>query len=89
MYESGAIAVGDQAREVAAAVLAPPFAPLVAPVAYANRLLAVGLLPERIRAQYGYTWTPRDQGRLELIRRLGRGMRQAMPDSLALWPEAR
>jgi uncharacterized protein (DUF2236 family) len=88
MYGSGTIAVGAQARELADAVLAPPFAPLVAPFAFANRVLTVGLLPEPIRRQYGFEWTPRDERRLQLIRGGATKLRRLLPRRLALWPEA-
>jgi uncharacterized protein (DUF2236 family) len=88
-YGSGAIAVGDQARQLADAVLTPPFAPFVAPVALATRVLTIGLLPEHLRSGYGYAWAPRDDRRLKLISHTLRKMRTVTPVSLALWPEAR
>ena len=87
-YDSGAIVVGDQARELAAAVLSPPFSTLIAPVAAVNRLLTVGLLPPPIRRQYGFSWTKRDQRRLELVCGGVKKLRKALPKRIALWPEA-
>jgi uncharacterized protein (DUF2236 family) len=89
MYESGAIAVGPQAMELARAVLAPPFARLVAPAAYLNRIVSVGLLPAHIREQYGFSWTARDERALGRSLRLLRTVRRVIPDRLALWAEAR
>jgi len=89
MYASGAIAVSAEARELAAAVLSPPFAHLVAPAAWANRLLTIGLLPDDIRRQYGLTWS---EARRPALRRLAgvlRAARRVTPAALALWPEAR
>jgi uncharacterized protein (DUF2236 family) len=87
MYASDAIVVGPQARQVASAVLAPPLAAFVAPVAWANRVVTVGLLPPHIREQYGFAAT----GNLQLERTLSviRTARRLTPDRLALWPEAR
>jgi uncharacterized protein (DUF2236 family) len=89
MYGSGRLAVSAQAREVAAAVLAPPLAWLVAPAATANRLVTVGLLPGPIRTQYGFRWSGRDERRMRTVIRLVRTMRQVLPRTVALWPEAR
>lgn len=88
-YESGTIAVGAQARELASAVLAPPLAWLVAPAAAAHRLLAVGWLPRGVREQYGFEWTTREERRLGRTIRALRVVRRLMPDTVALWPEAR
>jgi uncharacterized protein (DUF2236 family) len=89
MYSSGEIVVGKEARALAAAVLRPPFAPLVAPAARVNWLLTVGLLPPSIRAQYGFTWTPSDERALERWTVIIRGIRRWLPDAVALWPESR
>jgi len=88
-YASGRIVVGPTARELAGAVLNPPLARLVAPATYLNRLLTIGLLPPEIRVQYGFTWDARRERGLQMATRLVRGARRAMPDMLALWPEAR
>lgn len=58
MFLSDQLAVGRQARDIAESLLAPehPF-----PLRMAGpplRLVTVGLLPEPIRARYGYLWLP-------------------------------
>jgi uncharacterized protein (DUF2236 family) len=88
-YASREVAVGDQARRLAAAVLSPPFAPLVFPAAWINRLLTIGLLPPHLRDEYGYTWRPRDQRAFDAIAAQIRRVRRIAPDRIALWPEAR
>ena len=88
-YASGTIAVGPQARELASAVLAPPFAPFVAPVAWINRVISVGLLPPAIRAQYGFSWTAADQRLFARLCGAIRHTRQVLPTTVAWWPEAR
>jgi uncharacterized protein (DUF2236 family) len=88
-YTSGRIVVGPTARDLAASVLHPPLARLIAPATYLNRLLTIGLLPPQIRAQYGFQWNARRERVLQASIRLVRGARRAMPDMLALWPEAR
>ena len=89
MYAGGTVVVGDAARALAPAVLAPPFAWLVAPVARVNRLFAVGLLPPAIRAQYGFAWRARDEAALERWTRILRRVRAHAPKSLAFWADAR
>jgi uncharacterized protein (DUF2236 family) len=88
MYASGSIAVSAQARELASAVLAPPFAPLVLPAAWMNRLVTVGLLPRQIRAQYGFSWSGSQKIMLRRLTAALRAVRRVTPSALALWPEA-
>lgn len=89
MYGSGAIAVSAQARELASAVLAPPFARFIAPAAWMNRLVTVGLLPERVRQQYGYPWSDARERTLRRVATALRGARRIVPPAIALWPEAK
>ena len=88
-YASGAIAVSAQARELAAAVLSPPFGWLVGPLARANRLVTAGLLPPALRAQYGLDWDERREARLATTLRRLRALRRVLPRRAAWWPEAR
>lgn len=89
MYGSGSLVVSGAARNLAAAVLAPPFARAVAPLARINRLVTVGLLPRTIRQQYGFDWTDRDTRAMEgWTVRIAR-LRPWLPRAVALWPEAR
>ena len=89
MYASGSIAVSAQARALASAVLAPPFAPFVAPAAWINRLTTVGLLPDCIRMEYGFRWTAGQERSLARATRAVRLVRRVTPAALALWPEAK
>ena len=86
---SGAIAVGTQARELAATVLQPGIGRLVPPLASLNRLVTIGLLPEQVREQYGFHWDSAHQARLERVIPRLRVLRRCAPDVVALWPEAR
>ncbi len=88
MSRSGAIAVGAQARELAALVVSPPFGRLAAPAAWTNRLITVGLLPEEIRRQFGFVWSKRSARRMRRVAALVRSVRHVTPKALALWPEA-
>ena len=89
MYGSGEIAVSGQARELASALLRPSRAWAAAPALRLNRLFTVGLLPPRIREQYAFTWTARDQQALERWTRVLRRTRPWVPQQLALWRAAR
>jgi uncharacterized protein (DUF2236 family) len=88
-YGAGTIAVSAQARQVAGAVLAPPLARFIAPAAWINRVVTLGLVPPHLRDQYGFAWTPRHQRAFSLVVPQIRRLRGAMPDRLATWPEAR
>jgi len=86
---SGTIAVGAQARELADAVLAPPGARAVWPVARVNRLVTLGLLPAAVREQYGFPWSRNAERRVEAVLGVMRMFRRGAPRWLACWPEAR
>jgi len=88
-YASGVIVPGKQAKELAEAVLSPPFGPLAAPGTFANRLLTLGTLPAALRTQYGFDWSDRDQRRFErLVAAIAR-VRRALPPAAAKWRASR
>ena len=89
MHGSGAIIVGNTARRLARDVLAPKLSGLIAPVRAMNRTVTVGLLPERIRSQYGLAWQTGDDRRLARTLSTLRTLRRMTPDRLAIWPDAR
>ncbi|WIM98547.1 oxygenase MpaB family protein [Actinoplanes oblitus] len=83
------IAVGEPAREIAAAVLRPAHLPVaLRPGIPVNRFVTVGLLPGPIRDGYGFTWTARQQRRLDRVLsvtsavypRVPRRLRQVLKD---------
>jgi uncharacterized protein (DUF2236 family) len=89
MYASGSIAVSAQARALASSVLTPPFAPLVAPAAWMNRLVTIGLLPQGVRREYGFAWSAGRERSLTRVTGLVRILRGLTPPAIAYWPEAR
>jgi uncharacterized protein (DUF2236 family) len=89
MYGSGVLCVGAQARALSVAVLAPRLARAVPPLASWNRLVTIGLLPAEIRGEYGLTWNDADERRFDRTVQRLRRVRRALPDVIALWPEAR
>ena len=66
------LAVGDAAREIAAAVLDPP---LRLPVTGLARLVTAGLLPARLRAAFGLAWDARQEARLAALCASARALR--------------
>lgn len=89
IYRSGVIAVGPQAAALARAVMMPPAARVVLPAAWLNELVTIGLLPDHVRAQYGFRWTPARARALPIALRAIRLLRRGTPDWLALWKDAR
>jgi uncharacterized protein (DUF2236 family) len=72
MLAGDELAVGDAAREIAAAVLDPP---LRLPVTGVARLVSAGLLPARLREAYGLAWDERREARLEELCASARALR--------------
>ena len=86
---SGRIAVGADAREIIDAVLFPPLRWVSGPAAWLNRLITIGLMPDRIRAGYRYAWSDRRERQLRRVIAALRVVRQATPRMLAYWRPAR
>jgi uncharacterized protein (DUF2236 family) len=66
-----------------------PLGGIAAPFGWMNRLLTTGLLPDNIRAMYGYDWSERHGRTFHRLVATMRAGRRIMPAPLALWPEAR
>jgi uncharacterized protein (DUF2236 family) len=84
----GEVCVGDDARRMAAALLAPPIA-IAAPVFRLTELITVGLLPDDLRRGYGFEWSDRRSRRFQRAISLVRGGRRLMPRICREWPAAR
>jgi len=89
MLASGKIVVSEQAKELAEAVLSPPWGPLAAPGTFVNRLLTLGTLPAPLREQYGFVWTDRDERRFKLLVSTLAKVRRVLPDAAATWGPSR
>lgn len=86
---SGRVAVGDQARTLGREVLRPPLGWMMWPMQRTSELITIGSLPDAIRDQYGFDWSPtRARRRRRALAALG-VTRRGMPAALARWPEAR
>jgi uncharacterized protein (DUF2236 family) len=89
MLAGDTLAVGDAAQDIASSILAPskPFGLryLLPPV----NLLTVGLLPERLRAEYGLSWSSWQEYALRALVTASQSVLSILPDSLRLFPHAR
>ncbi|WP_139195973.1 oxygenase MpaB family protein [Curtobacterium sp. MCBA15_009] len=81
--------VTDDARGVVRDLLHPRFAPRWVRAAMPLvRIVTVGMLPERIRAAYGFAWGPREQRRFDRTVRLVATVRAVVPRPLLRLPAA-
>ncbi len=81
------LTVTDDARGVVRDLLHPRFAPWWVRAAMPLvRVVTVGMLPERIRAGYGFAWGPRERRRYERAVRVLRVVRALVPGWLLRLP---
>jgi uncharacterized protein (DUF2236 family) len=86
---TSALEIGDESRLVARRVLSPP-APLVLfPAGLASGLLAVGLVPPRIRSGLGLRWNRKTELAFVATAALLRSTLTLLPDRVRRWPHAR
>lgn len=89
-YWDGALAslrVSDDARGVVRDLLHPRFAPLWVRAAMPLvRIVTVGMLPDVVRAQYGFAWGPREQRRYRRVTAGIRRVRTVVPGALLRAP---
>jgi uncharacterized protein (DUF2236 family) len=78
------LAVGDDARAIAAELLRPT--PGLAPAILAARALTAGLLPPRLRAAYGLAWGPTRATLLDASARVSRAVLPHIPPPLRAPP---
>lgn len=88
MRASGAIEVTDSARRLGEMLLRPRGLVLRSALRPA-RLLTIGLLPEEMRAAYGFAWGAADARRLRWLVKVVRGGQRLAPPRLSRWPIAR
>ncbi|WP_058741268.1 oxygenase MpaB family protein [Curtobacterium citreum] len=81
------LTVTDDARGIVRDLLHPRFAPAWVRAAMPLvRIVTVGMLPDALRAAYGFPWGPREQRRFRRAVRLVRGVRRAVPAALLRLP---
>jgi uncharacterized protein (DUF2236 family) len=86
---SGAIQPCAQARQLAAALLAPSRAFVARPAHTLLRLIAAGLLPADVRRGYGLEWSARRERAFRALMTTLRMTRRVAPRRVAWWPAAR
>jgi uncharacterized protein (DUF2236 family) len=89
IFDSGVLAVSDEARELGTAVLTPRAAGIAVPFGGVHRLVALGLLPASLRQQYGFDWDLRRERRFGRAVRALRALRRVSPGFAAHWRVAR
>ncbi|WP_186317571.1 oxygenase MpaB family protein [Curtobacterium sp. 9128] len=82
-----AVRVTDDARSVARDLLHPRLAPAWVRAAMPLvRVVTVGMLPDAVRAQYGFAWGPRERRRYERVTTGLRWFRAVVPGPLLRLP---
>jgi uncharacterized protein (DUF2236 family) len=76
MLVSGELAIDSTARDIAASILDPPLPFGLHHAARPMRLFTVGLLPPRLRREYGFAWGP---GRERVLAAATAGIRLGLP----------
>ena len=89
MQQAERLAVGDEARRLAATLLALPGGIWAAPARWLGRLTSIGLLPPALRDAYGYVWRDADERHLRSAATVLRAARRIAPAALREWPAAR
>lgn len=88
LLTSGEIQVGPVARQLANDLLAPPVPIIGGPVVELFQLPTAGLLPERIRHDYGLPWDARREKALIGLAVVSRALHRRLPAGLHRWPIA-
>lgn len=90
MLDSGPISVGDTARELAGHILGPAVPPIPALAAAIIGFISVGLLPGKLREDFGLNWGPARQCLLDASGFTSRRVvLPLLPEELRIAPAAR
>lgn len=84
MLQSDTLTVGKTARELKTALFTVPGGRVIKRLSF----VSIGLLPPRIRDEFGFTWRDKDQAKLERNLRRWAWVRQRAPQALAVSPVA-
>ena len=85
MLSSDQLTVGPAAREIVASLYVSGS---LGRLLNRSSFFAIGLLPRQVRADFGFSWSRRDQRRLERVALFTRRVRPWLPDFLAVNPAA-
>ena len=96
LASDGPIHPSPAARDLAQTILNPPLGPVIPPLGWLPPRLyawtlwpAVGLLPDRVREEFGLPWGPREQVVASWLVSTWRFWRPFVPPSLRWMPQAR
>jgi len=89
MVNGDALIVGPHAAVVGRALLWSPLGVMLPGSGSLNRLMTAGLLPSRLREQYGLPWNARRAWLAERMATMIRTVRWVTPDAIAMWASAR
>ncbi len=89
MENGETLAVGAVGRELAAAILAPPLPPVVRQIVGATGLVTRGLLPPRVRAELGLSWSAAADAALSTIAAASRALLPLLPAQVRFLPQSR
>jgi uncharacterized protein (DUF2236 family) len=85
MLSGGVIQVSDSAREIADALFAPT---LAGKALYAGSVVGIGLMPERLKQEFGLTWSLRRERWLRRSASIHRSVRKHVPSVFCASPFA-
>jgi uncharacterized protein (DUF2236 family) len=85
MLRSDALTAGPTAREIVAALFAPP---VLGPVVRLASFISVGLTPAPLRQAFGFRWTEAHERWHQRLGALSRRLRPWTPDPLCVHPQA-
>jgi uncharacterized protein (DUF2236 family) len=89
MLRGDDVAIGTQGRELARAVLTPKIRFVPRPAFAPLTLFTLGLLPEPVRARYGFRWSSTKERAFRASTAAVRAAVKAMPARVRLFPQAR
>jgi uncharacterized protein (DUF2236 family) len=89
MLEGPTLAVSDDARALAPAILRPPGPAAIRPVTRLAALVTAGLVPERLRWGFGLSWGPGHRAALQAVQASVRTAVPLLPSSVRYWPHER
>ena len=89
MVNGPTLAVGAVGRELASAILAPPLPIGVRQIVGATHLISRGLLPPRLRAEFGLAWNRAGDATLATLAATIRALLPLLPASLRFLPQSR
>jgi uncharacterized protein (DUF2236 family) len=85
MLGGEAITAGETARQLVKALFGPG---LLGRVALVSSFVSIGLLPERLRREYQFSWDQRRERRLRRLAAFSRRIRPLLPSLLCVSPKA-